>query len=68
MIGVQPKFQGVGAALLMMKHLHEGCLKFGIKRLLLNPQLENNVKAQMLFSQFDPQPFMRRRCYTKPLD
>ena len=68
MIGVKPEFQGLGAALLLMKHLHDGCLKFGIKRLLLNPQLETNVKAQMLFNQFDPKPFMRRRCYTKPLD
>lgn len=68
MIGVKPEFQGLGAALLMLKHLHEGCLRAGIKRLILNPQLEHNLKAQMLFSQFDPKPFMRRRCYTKEID
>lgn len=67
MIGVMPEYQGVGAAILMFKHLHDSCMKFGIKRLLLNPQLEINIKAQILFDQFDPKPFMRRRCYTKEL-
>lgn len=65
MIGVLPEYQGKGANVLMFKYLHENCLKRGINKLILNPQLEENFKVQSLFEQYETAPFMRRRAYRK---
>lgn len=67
LIGVLPEYQAKGAALLMLKHLHENFIKLGIKRMLMNPQLEDNHKVQTLFGDYDPQPYQRRRSYVKPI-
>ncbi len=67
LIGVLPEYQAKGAALLMFKYLHENYNRLGIKRLLLNPQLEENHKVQSLFGIYDPQPYQRRRSYVKSI-
>ena len=64
MIGVLPEYQGKGANVLMFKHIHENALKFGIDKMILNPQLEENFKVQSLFEQYETEPFMRRRAYS----
>ena len=67
LIGVLPEYQAKGAALLMFKYLHENYIKLGIKRLLLNPQLEDNHKVQTLFGDYHPQDYQRRRSYGKEI-
>ena len=67
LIGVLPEYQAKGAALLMFKYLHENFIKLGIKRMLLNPQLEDNHKVQTLFGDYDPKPYQRRRSYVMEL-
>ena len=67
LIGVLPEYQAKGATLLMFKHLHENYLRLGIKRMLLNPQLEENHKVQTLFGGYDPKPYQRRRSYVMDL-
>ncbi len=67
LIGVLPEYQAKGAALLMFKYLHENYIRLGIKRMLLNPQLEENHKVQSLFAGYDPQPYQRRRSYVKEI-
>jgi len=67
LIGVLPEYQGKGANVLMFKHIHENCIRLGIKRMLLNPQLEDNYKVQSLFGEYNPQPFQRRRSYVMDL-
>ncbi len=67
MIGVLPEYQGKGASMLLMKYIHQGCLDMGIRKLVMNPQLEDNFKVQTLFDSYDPKPFMRRRCYVKTI-
>lgn len=67
MIGVLPEYQGKGANVLMFKYIHENCLKHGINKLILNPQLEENFKVQSLFEQYRTEPFMRRRAYRKAI-
>ena len=68
LIGVLPEYQAKGAALLMFKYLQENFLRLGIKRMLLNPQLEDNHKVQALFSaDYDARVFQRRRSYAKAL-
>ena len=67
MIGVLPEYQGKGANVLLFKYIHENCLRNGIKRMILNPELENNIKVQTLFSEYTSHPYMRRRVYKKTL-
>ncbi len=67
LIGVLPEYQAKGAALLMIKYLHENYIRLGIKRMLMNPQLEDNQKVQTLFGGYNPQPYQRRRSYVKEL-
>lgn len=67
MIGVLPEYQGKGASVLLFKYIHENCLKTGINRMILNPQLEENFKVQSLFEQYRTEPFMRRRAYRKDI-
>ncbi len=67
LIGVLPEYQGKGANVLIFKHIHEGAIKFGIKRMILNPQLEDNAKVQTLFGDYEATPYMRRRSYVMDL-
>ena len=67
LIGVLPEYQAKGAAMLMLKYLHENYIKLGIKHLLLNPQLEDNHKVQTLFGDYNPQAYQRRRSYSKEI-
>ena len=67
MIGVLPEYQGKGANVLMFKYIHENCIKAGITKLILNPELENNFRAQSLFGEYKTEPYMRRRAYTKQI-
>lgn len=67
MIGVKPEYQAKGVSLLLVKFVHENCLRNGIKSMLLNPQLEDNIKALTMFDMYNPEFYMRRRCYTKSL-
>ena len=67
LIGVLPEYQAKGAALLMFKYLHENFIKLGIKRMLLNPQLEDNHKVQTLFGDYNPQAYQRRRSFVKEI-
>ncbi len=67
LIGVLPEYQGKGANVLIFKHIHEGAIKFGIKRMILNPQLEDNAKVQTLFGDYEAVPYMRRRSYIMDL-
>ena len=67
LIGILPEYQGKGANVLMFKYIHENCIRLGIKRMLLNPQLEDNHKVQTLFGDYNPQPYQRRRSYVKEI-
>ena len=68
MIGVLPEYQGKGASLLIFKQIHESCLKYGIKQMLANPQLETNYKVQSVFDDiYVTHEFQRRRRYVKNL-
>ena len=66
-IGVDPKYQQKGVPLLLFKYLHENCIKRGIDKIIMNPQLEENYKVQSLFGEYKTIPFMRRRAYKRPV-
>lgn len=67
LIGILPEYQGKGASVLMFKAIHENCVRRGITRMILNPQLEDNFKVQSMFEQYEVEPYMRRRAYRKAL-
>ena len=64
-IGVSPEYQQMGVPLLLFKYLHENCLRRGIDKIIMNPQLEENYKVQTLFGDYKTIPFMRRRAYKR---
>lgn len=66
-IGVSPEYQQKGVPLLLFKYLHENCLKRGIDKIIMNPQLEENYKVQSLFGDYKTVPYMRRRAYKKAI-
>ena len=67
LIGVLPEYQGKGATLLLFKHLHENCLRRGVDKIMMNPQLETNFKVQSLVKDYDSEVLMRRRAYISEL-
>lgn len=66
-IGVSPEYQQQGVPVLLFKYLHENCIKRGIDKIIMNPQLEENYKVQSLFGDYKTVPFMRRRAYRKSI-
>ena len=67
LIGVLPEYQGSGAWVLLFKYLHQNCIKRNVHKMIMNPQLEENVKVQTLFTQYNPQFYTRRRSYVKAI-
>ena len=68
MIGIHPDYQSKGLQVLLFKQIHENVIRRGdIKTMIMNPQLEENIKVQMIFDEYNPQPYMRRRSYYKDL-
>ena len=67
LIGVLPEYQGKGVSILMFKQLHENCIKRGVTRMIMNPQLEDNLKVQTLFEEFETELYTVRRAYVKSL-
>ncbi len=66
-MGVLPDYQQCGIPVLLFKYLHENCIKRGIGKIIMNPQLEENYKVQSLFGDYKTIPFMRRRAYRKKI-
>lgn len=65
MIGTLPEYQGKGVAILIFKHIHENAIKYGMKRMITNPQMETNRKVQSLWDSYEHEHYVRRRSYTK---
>ncbi|MDD6104447.1 MAG: GNAT family N-acetyltransferase [Bacteroidales bacterium] len=65
MIGTLPEYQGKGVAVLIFKHIHENAIKYGMKRMITNPQMETNRKVQSLWDNYEHEHYVRRRSYTK---
>lgn len=67
LIGILPEYQGKGVSVLMFKQLHENCIRRGVTRMIMNPQLETNSKVQTLFGDFETELYTVRRAYRKEL-
>ena len=67
LVAVKPEYQGKGVSVLMFKQLHENCIKRGVTRMIMNPQLEENFKVQTLFEEFKTELYTVRRAYVKQI-
>ena len=68
LIGVDPEHQGKGLSAVIFNHIFRGAKKYGLKKMVMNPRLEENRKVRAIFDEFKPQLFMRRRCYKATLE
>ena len=68
MIGILPEYQGKGGIVPIFKYIHENCIRFGITKMITNPQLETNYKVQSIWNDYKTEPFMRRRSYCKSIE
>ncbi len=66
-IGIVPEYQNKGLHSLIFDYLQTNAVKYGIKNVVSNPQLETNNAVLSLFSPYKPVHYQRRRCYTVKL-
>ena len=58
----------MGVNALMMSHIHSNMKSIGVHKILANPRLEDNHKAQHFFgSDYTETFYARRRSYKKEL-
>jgi GNAT superfamily N-acetyltransferase len=66
LVAVRPELQGKGVNAILMREVNLGYIRRGIQVAESNPQLENNVRAQM-WEYYEYEQHKRRRCYIKQL-
>lgn len=64
--GAAPKYQSTGVSAVYHRILREKVGKLGLTWGITNPQIETNSAAKV-WERYNPEPFMRRRCYIKKI-
>jgi GNAT superfamily N-acetyltransferase len=67
LVAVRPDYRKMGVAALLFTELIPQFHKLGTRWAESNPELENNLKVQLLWKNFDPQMHKRRRVWEKPI-
>lgn len=65
--GAAPEWQNKGVSALYYQEMADKAIKIGNRWAISNPQIENNPAAN-IWSSYEHEPFMRRRCYLKKID
>lgn len=65
MIGVAPEYQKKGLNAVIFDHLNTSFIKLGVKKVVANPQLDDNAAVHNIFDYYQGKPFMTRRCFIK---
>ena len=65
--GAVPEWQNKGVSAVYYKDMSAKARKIGMVHAITNPQIETN-SAVNIWSSYDNEPFMRRRCYLKQID
>ncbi|MCX6279781.1 MAG: hypothetical protein NT004_17060 [Bacteroidetes bacterium] len=63
--GVRPDYHAKGVNALYYNEMHRAYIKYGIKRAITNPQLEENAKALTIWKNFNGRQHLTRRCWIK---
>jgi len=66
--GVRPDYHGKGVNALYYNEMHRAYIKYGIKKAITNPQLEENAKALTIWKNFNGRQHLTRRCWINHLD
>jgi hypothetical protein len=66
--GVRPDYHAKGVNALYYNEMHRAYIKYGIKRAVTNPQLEDNAKALTIWKNFNGRQHLTRRCWIKHFD
>ncbi len=67
LVAVHPDYQNMGVAALLFTELIPQFHKLGTRYAESNPELENNLKVQLLWKDLGPQMHKRRRVWEKPI-
>lgn len=67
LIATGNEYRNKGVHVLIFDKLLNTLLKFGVKKLESNPELETNLQVQALWKEFHRRNHKRRRCYAKEL-
>ncbi len=63
--GVRPDYHAKGVNALYYNEMHRAYIKYGIKKAITNPQLEDNAKALTIWKNFNGRQHLTRRCWIK---
>jgi hypothetical protein len=66
--GVRPDYQSRGVNALYYNEMHRAYIKYGIKKAITNPQLEDNAKALTIWKNFNGRQHLTRRCWIQHFD
>ena len=67
LIATRNEYRSKGVHVLIFEKILTAFLKFGIKTVETNPELETNLQVQAIWKEFDRRQHKRRRCYSKDL-
>lgn len=67
LIGVRDEYRGKGLNSLLMVQIYDAFIKHGIKTVMGNPNLEENMHVQTMWKYFENRIRKRRRCYVKAI-
>ena len=65
--GVHPDWQKKGIHSLYYVEMNKAYIRNNVKVAISNQQLESNFQAVNVWNNYDKEPYLRRRCYVKPL-
>lgn len=68
MIGIVPEYQNKGLNAIIFNQLNSNFIKLGTKKVIANPQLEDNTAVQNIFDYYSNREYMVRRCFIKELN
>ncbi|MBO7427440.1 MAG: hypothetical protein J6U08_01870, partial [Paludibacteraceae bacterium] len=63
--GVHPDWQKRGIHALYYTKMTQAYIDNGFKYAITNPQLESNTNAVRIWRNYEQEPYIRRRCYSK---
>jgi GNAT superfamily N-acetyltransferase len=67
LVGVREEYKGKGLNAILMDNMIKTFIKYGIKKVESNPELETNQNVQVQWKYFNKRQHKRRRCYIKEL-
>lgn len=67
LVAVRKDYQRKGVQALLFDKIWNTFIRFGIKKVETNPELENNTAVQAMWTNYNPRNHKRRRCFIKEL-